>query len=205
MKTEIKDFERREMFEYYNSATTPFVSVTVRIDITNIYNFCKVRGNYYATIGYYLTKALNTVDEFKHAFEDGKFYKYDVIHPAFTDIREDKSLGFYMCDMVDDYDEFISEFTQTKKKFLNREETKSQDGKRVVWLSCQPWFHFTSLVPPLRREISIPQLIWDKFDFVDDKVFVNLMIMGHHGFVDGYQIGELVSAIEKVIADVGVK
>jgi len=203
MKTEVKNFENKEHFEYYNSATIPFVTVTVKIDITNIYNFCKVRGNYYATIGYYFTKALNTVDEFKYSYEDGKFYKYDIIHPSFTDIREDKSIGYYTCDMVDDYDEFISDYTLTKKKFLNGEETKSQDGKRVVWLSCQPWFHFTSLVPPIRREISIPQLIWDKFAFEDNKVYVNLMIMGHHGFVDGYHIGKLVSAIEEVVASIG--
>lgn len=204
MKTLVENFKRQELFDYYNSATIPFSCITTKIDITNIYKLCKVKKHYYATIGYYLTMALNRVEEFKYSYQDGKIYKYDVIHPSFVDIKEDNTIGFYMCHLQDNYDDYIKEFDETKSRFLKGEKVPFEDEMSVVWLSCQPWFNFSSLVPPIRREISIPQLIWDKFSFENDRCYINLMIMAHHGLVDGYHIGQLIKAINDVISEIEV-
>lgn len=96
MRTEIKNFKRQELFDMFNSRTNPFSFVTTRIDITNIYKLCEKKKNYYATIGYYLTIALNEVEEFKYTYQDGHIYKYDKIHPSFTDIKEDNIIGFLL-------------------------------------------------------------------------------------------------------------
>lgn len=195
---EVKNFKRQDLFDMYNSRTNPFSFVTTRIDITNIYNLCKTKKHHYASIAYFLTKAMNNVDEFKYRYIDGKIYKCDVIRPSFTDILDDNTIGFYTCEMLDDYDEFLEHFDKIKKQFLKR-EYKAEPVQDVVWISCQPWFNFTGVVPPFDKSITIPQLIWDRFTFEGDKCFINLMIMVHHGFADGYHIGKLIQNIEKII------
>lgn len=197
----VENFKRKELFDMYNSRTNPFAIITTRIDITNIYNLCKVKKHYYATIAYFLTKAMNNVDEFKYRYIDGKVYKCDVIRPSFTDILDDNTIGFYTCEMLDDYEEFLVHYDEIKGKFLKR-EYKGAEAQDVVWLSCQPWFNFTSAVPPFDTKITIPQFNWDRFTFEGDRCYINLMIMVHHGFADGYHIGKLIENIENTIANI---
>ena len=62
-----------------------------------------------------------------------------------------------------------------------------------------PWFEFNSAVPPFNKENTIPQFIWDKFKKENDIVKTNLMIMVHHGFVDGYHIGKFINLLQENI------
>lgn len=202
MKKEVRDFKRKELFDLYNSRMNPFAIVTTKIDITNIYNLCLKKKHIYGTIGYYLTLALNDIEEFKYTYEDGKIYKCDKMIPNFADIRNDTSLGFYECDLKDNYDDFIKEYELTKEQFLNGTYAEKTWNDGVVWLSCQPWYHFSSLVPPFDKNTTVPQLIWDKFSFEEDKCYINLMIFVHHGFADGYHIGKLITKIEEVINNI---
>ena len=36
--------------------------------------------------------------------------------------------------------------------------------------------------------ITIPQFIWDKYENIGDKYYIDLMIMVHHGFADAYHV-----------------
>lgn len=200
-----KEFERQTVFDYYNVRSNPFAIITTKIDITNIYNLCKVKKHYNATIGYYLTKAMNTVEEFKYTCEDGKIYKSDTIHPSFTDMYEDHTIGYFMCEYTDNYEEFIKNYDLTKEKFLKKEDVPTDPiDDAVVWISCEPWFHFTSLIPPFDKSITVPQLIWDKFSFENDKCFINLMIFVHHGFADGYHLGKFISKVNELISSIKI-
>lgn len=197
-----KDFNRLEVFEYYNARSNPFAIITTKIDITNIYNLCKIKKHYNATIGYYLTKALNQVEEFKYTYENESFYKGDTIHPSFTDMREDHTIGYFLCEFTDDYNEFIKRYDLQKRAFINGENTNKEIDDSVVWISCEPWFHFSGLVPPFDKSITVPQLIWDKFSLENDKCFINLMIFIHHGFADGYHIGMFINKVNELINNI---
>ena len=52
MKEEIKNYSRQDLFDYYHERSNPFVIVTTKIDITKIYNYCKLHKYHYATIAY---------------------------------------------------------------------------------------------------------------------------------------------------------
>lgn len=194
MRTEITNFKRQELFDHYNSRTNPFSMVTTKIDITNIYKKCQKYKHYYATIGYYLTLAMNEVEEFKYRYENGVIYKYDSLRPNFTELLGDETIGFFTCELGDSYEEFLVNYDKAKKElFENKKGLDNDEGE--VWLSCQPWYNFSGLIPPFDKSVTIPQMIWDKYSFEDDKCYINLMMMSHHGFVDGYHIGKLINKI----------
>ena len=79
MRIEVEDFKRQKLFEQYDNKTNPFLFVTTKVDITNIYNYCKVNRNFFATMGYFISLVVNEMDCFKYRKENGKIYKYDTL------------------------------------------------------------------------------------------------------------------------------
>lgn len=199
MKTKIKDFNRKELFNHYNSKDNPFVIVSTKIDITNIYSKCK---NYYASIAYFITLAVNKIDNFKYRYENDEFYIYDVVRPNFTEPFDDMNIGFFTCDLKEDYNSFIDEYKNIKQKFLSSHTCCTSNEQDEIWFSCTPWFSMTSVVTPFDKKITIPQFLWDKFSFEKDRCYINLNIMAHHGFVDGYHISLFLKEFNEIIENI---
>lgn len=202
MREEIKNYERMELFNHFNDQDNPFAYITLEFDVTNLYKLCKKNRNHYATIGYYVVNAMNKIDEFKYRYEDGRIYKYDKIDASFTQMFENKSIGFFPVEMKDNYDEFIEEYKRVESIFLQNNSSIPSFNDGTVWLSCEPWFNFTGMITPINRKISIPEAIWDRFYFRDDKCYLHFMIKVHHGFVDGYHIGEFVNTFQQDIYEI---
>lgn len=196
MKIEVNDFKRKEIFEYYNSKDNPFIYLTTRVDVTNIHNKCK---NYYASIAYFITLALNQIENFKYRYEDNKIYKYDVLNPNFTQMFEDSNIGFFTCDFKDTYSKFLIEYKKIQQKFLDNHKSYANEDQGEIWFSYTPWFNISSLVTPFDKKIAIPQLTWDKFVYENGRWYVNLVIMAHHGFVDGYHIGLFLNKLNEIL------
>lgn len=204
MRTEIENFNRMELFKHYHANTNPFSFVTIKVDITNLYKLCKKNKNTYATIGFYIALAINEVDAFKYRYEDGKIYYYDVVRPNFTQMFKDGNIGYFSCDMKDNYNEFIEEYNVVQNKFLETSTSMVSKDQGEVWFSCEPWFNFSSCVTPFDKEVTIPQVIWDRFIIEDDRCYINMMIMSHHGFVDGSHIGLFINKFSEIVQNIEV-
>lgn len=202
MRKEIENFNRLELFKYYHEKTNPFSFVTTKVDITNLYKLCKKNKNTYATIGYYITLAINEVDAFRYRYENGKIYYYDVIRPSYTQMFNDGNIGFFSCDIKENYSEFIREYNTVQNTFLETCLSIANKDQGEVWLSCEPWFNFSSCVTPFDKEVTIPQVIWDRFSFEGDRCYINIMIMSHHGFVDGSHIGLFINKFSEILENI---
>lgn len=199
MRTLIENLDREELFHHYNDKENPFSYVTIKLDITNIYKNCKT---YYASIAYFLLLAANQIDNFKYRYENGKFYKYDKLRANFTEMYEDKNIGFFSLDFKENYYEYLDEYKKIREKFLKKEEMEEAKDDGEIWFACEPWFSATSIVKPFSKDITIPQFIWDKFVFEGDKCYTNLTIMIHHGFIDGYYIGLFIEKLNDIIENI---
>lgn len=196
MKTEIKNFERIDLFNHYNNKDNPFLYLTTKIDITNIYKNCQ---NYYATFAYLITLVLNQIDNFKYRYEDNKIYKYDILKPNFTQTFKNNNIGFFTCNWKEKYSEFLIEYKKIQEKFMKNNMSYANEDQGEIWFSYTPWFNISSLITPFDKNNTIPQFIWDKFIFENDKCYINLTIMVHHGFVDGYHIGIFLQKLNEII------
>lgn len=202
MIKEIKDFKRKELFEHYNSFDNPFVFVTTKIDVTNLVNFCKKNKYFYGTMGYLVAKSINEIDNFKYRYENNKFYYCDFVRPSYTQMYKDGNIGYFHVPTYDSYEDFIKKFAKSQEDFYNKNTYDDKDFLDEVWVSCSPWISFTGLVTPFKKEITIPQIIWDKYELVGDKYYMNIMIMVHHGFADGSHIGKFIELLNQNINDI---
>ena len=197
-KIDLEKWSRYETFKHYDICSNPFVIVSVNIDITNLYNYARDNDlSMYSALGYMITKTANEFEEFKYRKEDNDIYLFDSLIPNFTENIDGKDLYYFDVEYKSDIKEFDKDFKSIREEY-------SRGGKRKeltnvlneIWLSCAPWFSINSLVPPYNKDNSIPQFIWDKFKKEDNKVTTNLLILIHHGFIDGYQIGSFYKKLE---------
>lgn len=188
MRHEVKDFKRKKLFDIYHERTNPFLIVTTKVDVTNIINYCKKHKNYYAAIAYFISLAANEIDAFKYRNEQDKIYKYDDLRINFTQMFNDNEIGFFSCETKENFKTFIEEFNEKQNLFFEKKEPIIYNDEGEIWVSCAPWFEFSSLVVPFDKKITIPQFIWSKYYEENGKTYTNLMIMVHHGFADGNHI-----------------
>lgn len=199
MKKEINDFKRKEIFDYYDERSNPFIIMTTKVDITPIFEYCKEHKNIYATISYFISLVVNEMDCFKYFSENGKIYKYDNLNVGFTDMFDDGEIGFFTCKFNNVYKDFIKDYKETKKRFTNNHQSIKLNGEGEFWVSCTPWNEFLSIVPPFDKSITIPQFLWCKFYEENGLVYTNLMIMIHHGFADGSHVARFIDKLNDKI------
>lgn len=199
---EIKNFSRKSIFDHYNSCDNPFLFLTIKVNVTNIVEYCKINKNFYATMGFIVTKVVNKIEQFKYRYKDGKIYYFDEIRSNYTQMYNDGNIGYFSLPYSTmNYTDYLKLFVKTQNEFLNKNSYTVTNNLDEIWLSCAPWFSFTSLITPYTKSIAIPQFTWDKYVCENDKYYINLAIMVHHGFVDGSHIGKFVKLLEEEIAD----
>lgn len=199
MIKEIKNFKRKELFDHYHSCDNPFIICTIPIDVTNVVKYCKEHKNFYATMGFLITKTVNQIEEFKYRYKGGKIYYCDIINSNFTQMYEDNTIGFFGFPYTNDFNQYIENYLETQNEFKKNKELITENNIDEIWLSCEPWFSFSSFIPPFDKKISIPQFIWDKFENVDGRYNLNLMIMIHHGFADGFHVAKFINLLKENI------
>ena len=200
MKILNKDtWDRYDTFTHYDACTNPFVIISSKVEITNIYNIAKQHHlSMYASFGYIIAKTANEFDGFKTRKDNDKFVIYDNIIPNFTENIDGKNIYFFDVELNNDINKFNEDFIKTRELFKNQKAV-FESKPNEIWLSCAPWFSFDAITPPYNHDILIPQFIWDKFNKEGNKVMTNLMVMIHHGFMDGYQIGMFYKKLEENI------
>lgn len=202
MIKEIKNFKRKKLFEHYHSFDNPFIIITIKIDVTKVVEYCKKHKNFYATLGFLITKTVNEIEEFKYRYKDGKIYYCDEIISNYTEMYKDNTIGYFDVPIVpkdNNFAEYIENYIKIKNKFLEDNTYSPENNLSEIWLSCSPWFKFESLVPVFNKEITIPQFIWDKYENTNGKYYVDLMVMVHHGFADGSHIGKFIELLSQNI------
>ena len=198
MRKELENFDRLDLFKHYNK-DNPFIYLTTKVNITKIYNNCKY---YYPSIAYFITKAVNQVENFRYRYEEGKIYLYDEIKPNFTHMLNDNNIGFFTCELKNNYKDFLKEYKNKKEQLLTTNKSILGKDQGEIWFSYVPWYHITGLITPYSKDITIPQFTWDKFSIENNECFINLTIMVHHGFVDGYHIGLFLQKLEEMIKNI---
>lgn len=195
----LEEYERKDLFLNYDKNTNPFSFITIKLDITNVYEYCKENKHIYATLGYLIGKTANEVEAYKYRKENDNIIYYDTLNVNYTQKKDDGNIGFYTVSFKDSIKEFIKDYDAVYNNWKINERKVSDFTHDEVWVSCEPWFSATSLIPPFDKNVTIPQFIWDKFIFENNRVYTNLMLMSHHGFVDGSHIGEFIEKLNKNI------
>lgn len=200
-----ESWERRELFEFFSGVSHPFYSVTFNVDVTKLYDYTHSRGlSFYYALCCLVTRAVNSVENFRYALEDGKPVLFDELLCSFTDMRKGTD-KFHIVTMpslsgsIDDFCAAAKEKSEKQQEFIDMEA----EGKNLIFVSCLPWIELTSLTNERNfdRDDNIPRIAWGKYREENGRKRLGMSLELNHRFCDGVHIGKFAAELERLISE----
>ena len=208
----MKNFEkRRDRYELFSSFENPLVNLNFLLDVPDFRPWCRARQ--VPVFHFFLYCVLNTVkrsDNFMYRIHDGEVIKIDDFPASYTVINGDDNLNYTRFEMTDQLDLFIARSLEAKRiaeassRLINTGEGESALQQRHnIFITSLPWLDLRAIEHPVYRhgDADIPCISWGKFGAgTDGRMTVPFSVQAHHGFVDGYHIGQLAQALAQRIS-----
>lgn len=207
----VKDFEEinmktwsmREQFCYYTQIAPTTYSVNVNLDVSHVLEKAKAKNTkFFAVYLYVVTRAINNIEQFRVALNDGKLGHYKVLTPAYPQFHlDDKTTSLLFTEYKEDFKLFYKDYINDTNKYANDHgiiTTKGIPPKNTFIISCIPWFTFNSfsIINHGIKDYYFPSFESGKFTCEGNKILMPLSITVHHATVDGYHIKELLEKIQ---------
>lgn len=203
-KIDPNTWSRREIFDFFSKISNPFYSVTFNVDVTEVYAYAKRSGlSFYYALVYLVTKAVNSVEAFRHGIVDGELVLFDERSPSFTDLKKG-SESFHIVTMPCEGN--IAEFCQDAKRRSAEQTTflsTDKESADLIYFSCLPWVELTALTNErdFDPDDAIPRISWGKFHERDGRKILGMSLELNHRFTDGVHIGKFADALQKLISE----
>lgn len=199
----IDDYYRQEHFDFFRPYQNPFYSVTFPLRCTALKEFAqRLQAPTYLSLCYFLTKALQPIEDFRYRLHEGKIVLYDHLDLGLTLAGPGGRFRFGFYPYADDSEVFFQGARQV-------DETEAQDPSRVgsllvesdrlnyVFFTALPKVPFTSFTHAVgHRDRAEPQVAFGKFYRDGGDLWVPVGMQINHIFVDGNPLGQLVEAAQ---------
>ena len=160
-------WERQKHFEYYMQMIPCGYTVTVRLDVENLYQQVKKCGlKFYPAFIYCTGKVVNEKREFKMGVDqEGRPGYFDVMHPNFTIFHKDDHTfsdiwSYYDDDFQTCYQNIINDM-ETYKDVKGPKGKEGQPPNFFVSPVCHGWIHRLQHMGANRKTKSISDhYIW---------------------------------------------
>lgn len=198
-------WNRKNTFEhFYNNAKCTY-SLTVNIDITDMYNFIKENGfRFYPTFTWIVSKALNNHQEFKMGFDqEGRLGFFDVIGPSYSVLNDKTKV---MSDLYTPYSNNFLEFYERMSNDLDsyKEDTNytTEFQSNFFIASSIPWCTYTSfnVNNEGKESFLFPMVTWGKFFKQNHRLLIPLTLQVHHAAADGYHCSLFFEDVQEIAA-----
>ena len=201
-KIDINSWPRREVYEFFSAISQPFYSVTFNVDVTELYGYVKKEGlSFYYALTYLVTKAINSVDAFGYAVEDGAVVRLGKRDPSFTDMKKGAET-FHIVTMPMEAD--IKSFCARARLRSENQEgfiDMASESAGLIFISCLPWLELTALTNErdFDADDCVPRVSWGKYVPRDGRLILGMSVEVNHRFIDGVHIGRFAQALEAEI------
>jgi len=202
-KLDIKQWNRQELFHFFNSFEEPFFGITAQVDVTLAYK--KSKEHQTSFFLYYLHKSLLAVNQlrpFKYRIIADDVIEYNTIHASPTINREDGTFGYSFIL----FDEGYEKFEWNAKSEIQRIRTSQnlfpeRNGVDAIHYSTLPEIRFTSLSHARRysSKDSVPKITFGKAVKNNGLIDMACSIHVHHGLVDGKDVGDYFRLFQELL------
>lgn len=210
-KIDINNWNRKKHYDWFNTFTNPTYGMNVRMDVTKLYHYVKEnKQSFFIGMLYLVTKGCNKVEAMRLRIINNEVYLFDVINPSYTVKTIDNNYDNVRHEYYDNYQEFykvaskVIEETKNSKA-LSNDKYNPDDIWNEYYITCLPWISIEGLTHPIpdeRSSQSVPRICWDKYIINNDKVELVLNITVNHMLVDGFDLSQAFTNIQKMLDNV---
>lgn len=201
-------YYRKDVFRHFSRDCKCSVSLTSRIDVTDLYSFSKKTGRkFYLNFLYLLTKVLNSRDDYRmgYLWQTDELICYDVIHPTQYVFHQDTETFTLVYTRYDeDYETFYNGALIDLEKGKKTREYGLDSENHPNWFDASflSWLSYDSLnieLPDGYLYFS-PIVNWGKYRPENGRLMMPVTVRLNHAAADGYLIARVFQLLEEEIA-----
>lgn len=205
---DMNEYYRKGVFRHFTEDCKCSVSMTARVDVTDLVKHSKeTNTKFYINFLYLLCKVLNSRDDYKMSYrwQTGELICYDRINPTQYVFHEDTETctpvySYYTPNYVEFYKNAVDDVEAAKRSreyMLDAENHPNWfDASYVSWLS------YDSLNVELPDGyVYLPPIInWGKYREENGRLMMPLTVRLNHAIADGFLVANVYRLLEKEIS-----
>lgn len=202
-------YYRKDVLRHFSEDCKCSVSMTARIDVTELVAASKRRGTkFYINFLYILSKVLNSRDDYRMnwLWQTNELICYDVINPTQYIFHEDtETCTPVYTNYSEDYETFyrgaeadIERAKQTREYGLDAAAHPNWfDASFISWLS----YDSLNVELPDGYLYFLPIINWGKYREENGRLMMPVTVRLNHAIADGYLIANVFRLLEKETAE----
>jgi len=194
---------RKDHFNFFNSFDEPFYGVTINLECTEAYTYCKQEGiSFYQYYLHIILLAVNAIPELRYRIIDDKVFDVETVHVSATVLRADKTFGYSRMVFDEDFNVFAKNVASEIERIKAGSGLDVMKGMvDVIHFTAIPWVKFTSISHARHFGVqdSMPKMSTGKIFKERDQIFMPFSVHVNHSLVDGYHLGLFIEKLENLI------
>ena len=206
-KIDKEKYYRRGVYRHFTEDCKCSVSMTARIDVTELVSWSKQRGSkFYVDFLYILCRALNSRDDYRmqYLWQSDELICYDIINPTQYIFHEDTET----CTPVytyyhEDYGQFCKGALEDIEKAKQTRDYGLDAAGHPNWFDASyiSWLSYDSLNVELPDGYLyfLPIVNWGRYREENGRLMMPVSVRMNHAVADGFLIANVYRLIEKEI------
>lgn len=202
-------YYRRGVYRHFTEDCKCSVSMTARIDVTELVSSSKNRGSkFYIDFLYILSKVLNSREDYRmgYIWQTDELICYDVINPTQYVFHEDsETCTPVYTNYYEDYDRFYSSALEDVKRAQQAGEygLNAQDHPNWFDASYISWLSYDSLNIELPDGYLyfLPIVNWGRYREENGRLMMPVSVRMNHAVADGFLIANVYRLLEREIKE----
>ena len=201
-------YYRKDIYRHFTEDCKCSVSITARIDVTDLVTYSKSKGTkFYINFLYILCKALNSRDDYKmqYFWQTDELVCFDKINPTQYIFHEDtETCTPVYTEYFEDYKKFYEgavadaeRAKATREYLLDNNHPNWFDASFVSWLS----YDSLNVELPDGYLYFLPIINWGKYRKENGRLMMPVTVRMNHAIADGYLVANVYRLLEKAIAE----
>lgn len=202
-------YYRKGVYRHFSEDCKCSVSMTARIDVTELYRKSKATDTkFYLNFLYILCKVLNSREDYRmgYLWQTDTLVCYDKINPVqyvFHDDTETCSIAY--SEYYEDYKTFYAKALEDLEKAKQTREYGLDSANHPNWFDASyiSWLSYDSLnieLPDGHLYFS-PIINWGKFRKENERLMMPVTVRMNHAVADGYLIAKVFKLLEKEVSE----
>lgn len=206
----LETWNRYTQYKWFSSFSNPTYSINKEMDVTDLVNYVhKEKKSFFVSFLYFLMKGLNSIEELRIRYVNGKVIMYDDINPSYTVMTKSGTFENVNSKNFDNFNDFYKNVKNDVDNAKEKDKIKDtyNDSKlyNEYYITCLPWIDFSGLTHPIPDDLeslSVPRVCFGKYREVNGRYMMMLNINVNHAFVDGYPLSQAFINIQSLLDDI---
>jgi chloramphenicol O-acetyltransferase type A len=200
---DLATWPRRKHFELFRTFNHPHFNMSANLELTVFHRRVRDRGIAFTVAFIYtITRAANSIPEFRQRIRSGAVIEHDLVSPSFTLLVDEDLFSFCTLPYQERFADFAEQASAIMAQVKEHPTLENEPGRDdLLYMTALPWVSFTSFTHPMRQHPadSIPRFAWGKFFQDGSRLKIPLSVQGHHALMDGIHMGKFYARMEEYL------